>query len=272
VDDQSATPLEDDRRRLWDRRSPQPRRGSHDRRTRDRRRAPGEAEEERRAGRERRHSDRRRNLERRSPEDRRRPVRWRETPVPYTTEQLADLRSLFAAPGPVRCPACGNRVALGWAVHTAAERSRRVMCLGCGRGAIIPDAGPARILLVGDNDALRDIVQAALSRAGHDVVEAADGEVGLVAYDTVPADLVLLDLESPGRMEAAEFARGLREAYPEARLIAMVPRSSRGDRDPSAEARAIRVRRTIHLPLSREELLRTVDEARLQATEGGDDR
>ena len=272
MDTPSSTPLEEDRRRLWDRRGPQPRRGSHDRRTRDRRRAPGEAEEERRSGTDRRHAERRRRLERRSVEDRRRPVQWRETPVPYSSEQIADLRSLFAAPGPVRCPACGNRVALGWAVRTATEKTRRVMCLGCGRGAIIPDGGPARILIVGDNDGLRDIVQGALARAGHDVVEAADGEVGLVAYETVPADVVLLDVESPGRMDAAEFARRLRERSPEARLIALVPRSSRGDRDPSAEARAIRVRRTIHLPLSREELLRTVDEARLPAAEGGDDQ
>ena len=259
--DESSTPrLEEERRRLWDRRSPEPRRGSTDRRARDRRHGVGETADERRTGSERRNGDRRRAIERRTLSDRRRGVRWRETPTPFTPEQIAELRTRFAVPGHVSCPACGSRVALGWSRHTAAERARRVMCLGCGRGAIIPDAGAARILVVSGNAALRDILQSALSAAGHDVVEAASGGVGLIAYEAVPADVVLLDVQAPGGMGPREFLRRLRASSPDACVIALVARASQpevGARDGEDLRRELP---TIQLPMSRDELLRTIYE------------
>jgi CheY-like chemotaxis protein len=255
VDDLSGTHLEEERRRLWDRRAPDPRRGSADRRTAGRARTAGAPGEERRAG-----SDRRRAIERRTLTDRRRGVRWRETPTPFTTEQMADLRARFATPGPVRCPACGSRVALGWARHTATESARRVMCLGCGRGAIVPDAGAGRILVVGANEALRDILQTALSSAGHDVVEAADGSVGLLAYEAVPADIVLIDAQAPGRMDASEFLRRLRASAPDACVVALVPRASQPDAGAPDGGSELGTLPTIQLPLSRDALLRAVYE------------
>lgn len=271
MNEPSGTRLEEERRRLWDRRAADPRRGRAERRARDRRRAPFEVVDERRGGFDRRTGEPRRTLERRTLTDRRRGVRWRETPTPFTPEQIAGLRTLFAAPGPVRCPACGSRVALGWARHTATEKARRVMCLGCGRGAIIPDGGAARILVVGANEALRDILQTALTSAGHDVVEAPDGGVALLANDAVPADVILLDVQTPGRMEAREFVRRLRGFSPDARVIALVPRSSTADTEPPAPVPSIgAVRLMIQLPLSREELLRAVDEARREGGGGFD--
>jgi CheY-like chemotaxis protein len=139
---------------------------------------------------------------------------------------------------------------------------RMVMCLGCSRGAVIPDPGAARILVVGANEALRDILRTPLARAGHDVTEAADAGVGLAAYAAVPADVVLLDVQATGRMDAAEFLRRLRAAAPDARVVAIVHRVSKGEADPLAVARDLGVVATIQMPVSREDLLRAVDEAR----------
>jgi len=265
VEEPSAPRVEEERRRLWDRRSPEPRRGSTDRRARDRRRSAAEYAQERRSGDDRRKGDRRRAIERRALTDRRRGVRWRETPTPFTAEQLAQIRTLFAEPGPVRCPACGSRVALGWSRHTATEKARRVMCLGCGRGAVIPDPGAARILVVSANEALRDILQGVLTRAGHDVVEAGDGGVALFAYESAPADAVLVDIQAPGRMGTADFLRRLRAGSPDACVIALVPRASRAEAagpgtapEGRPSAPELEGLPRIHLPLSREELLRTV--------------
>ncbi len=258
MDDSPSSRLDDERRRLWDRRSPEPRRGSADRRTADRRRSVTEVVEERRGGWERRDGQRRHAIERRTPTDRRRGVRWRETPTPFTPEQIARIRSLFAEPGPVRCPACGSRIALGWARHTPTEWARRVMCLGCGRGAIVPDPGTARILVVSANDGLRDILQAALTGAGHDVVEAAGGGVALLAWESAPADAVLVDVQAPGRMDTAEFLQRLRASSPDACVIALVPRASLPGTAAPAGSPGVEGLPRIHLPVSREELLRTV--------------
>ena len=189
-------------------------------------------------------------------------MRCHGTPTPYTVEQLVELRARFAAPGPVSCPSCRSRVSLGPARRTATETGRLVMCLGCGRGAIIPDPGAARILVVGANEALRDILQGTLARAGHDVAEAADAGVGLAAYEALPADVVLLDVQATGRMDAPEFLRRLRGSSPDARVVALMHRTSKGDADPMAGARDLGAVRTIQLPVSRDDLLRAVDEAR----------
>jgi len=262
VDQPPAVRLEEERRRLWDRRSPEPLRRNTDRRSGDRRHGKLAAPTERRSGSDRRQGGQRRALERRTLTDRRPGVRRRGTPVPFTTEQFVDLQARFAAPGPVSCPSCGSRVPLGPAHRTATETVRLVTCVGCGRGAVIPDPGTARILVVGANEALRDILRATLSRASHDVTEAADAGVGLAAYQSIPADLVILDVQATGRMAAPEFLRRLRESSPDARVVALVHRTSKGEADPLAGAGDLGAVLTIQMPISREDLLRTVDEAR----------
>jgi CheY-like chemotaxis protein len=258
----SAEGLEEERRRLWDRRSPVPLRTNSDRRSGDRRGEKREPPAERRSRTDRRLGDRRCALERRTLTDRRPGVRQRGTPVPFNNEQFVELQARFAAPGPVSCPSCGSRVALGPAHRTATETVRLVTCVGCGRGAVIPDPGTARVLVVGANEALRDILRATLARAGHDVTEAADAGVGLAAYEAVPADVVLLDVRATGRMDAPEFLRRLRGSFPDARVVALVHRTSKGEADPLAGAGDLGAVPTIQMPVSREDLLRAVDEAR----------
>jgi DNA-binding response OmpR family regulator len=54
-----------------------------------------------------------------------------------------------------------------------------------------------RILVVDDDADIRELVRTLLERAGHDVVEAADGRAGLQALYAAPADLVILDVTMP---------------------------------------------------------------------------
>jgi CheY-like chemotaxis protein len=262
MDQPSAEGLEEERRRLWDRRSPEPLRTYTDRRDSDRRCATLTPPADRRSRSDRRLGDQRRALERRTCTDRRRGVRWHDTPTPFTVEQFEELQARFAAPGPVSCPACGSHVSLGPARHTETESARLVLCLGCCRGAVLPDPGTARILVVGANEALRDILRAPLARAGHDVTETADAGVGLAAYEANPADVVLLDVQATGRMGAPEFLRRLRVSSPDARVVALRHGASKGEADPMTDARDLGAVGTIHLPVSREDLLRAVAEAR----------
>ncbi len=194
---------------------------------------------------------------------RRRGRRRRETPTPFTGEQIADLKARFAAPGPVTCPACESRFSLGPGRRRGAETARRVVCLGCGRAAVVPNSRAARILVVDNHDALREMLQAMLTSAGHEVVEAADAAVGLSAYQMAPADVVIIDVLAPGRMEAPEFMRQLRRAYPDARVVALAGRPSHTGVDRLAVTQGLGAVRTVRMPLTRDDLLRVVEEARV---------
>ncbi|MFI7545301.1 response regulator transcription factor [Actinoplanes sp. NPDC049599] len=65
------------------------------------------------------------------------------------------------------------------------------------------------ILLVEDDPDIRHLVSYKLTKAGFDVVEAADGPAALRAVAHHPPDLVLLDVRMP-RMSGIEVCRELR--------------------------------------------------------------
>ena len=83
----------------------------------------------------------------------------------------------------------------------------------------------ATILVIDDDGAIRGLIRCALEKAGHDVAEAADGELGLYAYRRQPVDLVLCDLVMPKR-EGLETIRGLRAWDPGVPIVAMSEGSS----------------------------------------------
>src|SRR3982751_7059429 len=56
----------------------------------------------------------------------------------------------------------------------------------------------ASVLVVDDEAAIRTLVPELLERAGHDVVEARDGNEGLQAFFSSRPDLVVLDVSMPG--------------------------------------------------------------------------
>ncbi|MCJ7724993.1 MAG: response regulator transcription factor [Acidimicrobiia bacterium] len=58
---------------------------------------------------------------------------------------------------------------------------------------------PSRILVVDDEANIRRIVASYLRGEGFDVVEASDGESGLVEFDRTHPDLVILDVMMPGK-------------------------------------------------------------------------
>lgn len=67
-----------------------------------------------------------------------------------------------------------------------------------GRYAAVVAARPARILVVDDNAANRDVLGRRLERFGYGVAYSADGEKALARVRAEPFDLVLLDIMMPG--------------------------------------------------------------------------
>ena len=70
------------------------------------------------------------------------------------------------------------------------------------------------ILVVDDEDNLRDVLVEVLRRDGHEVDSAVDGADGLRRAEERRYDLVVTDLRMPG-LEGPELYRALRARYPE---------------------------------------------------------
>jgi len=78
----------------------------------------------------------------------------------------------------------------------------------------------ASILIIDDEEDIRQILAALLKRAGHTVREAANGMEGLKLYREHPADLVITDLVMPEK-EGLSTIMELRGQHPAVRIIAM---------------------------------------------------
>jgi two-component system OmpR family response regulator len=67
----------------------------------------------------------------------------------------------------------------------------------------------AKVLIVDDDPAIRDVLRFALAHAGFDVVEAEDGRLALERFAALAPDLVVLDVMLPG-VDGIEVCRALR--------------------------------------------------------------
>lgn len=80
------------------------------------------------------------------------------------------------------------------------------------------------ILVVDDEETIREVLRRYLEREGFRVIEAADGESALTAIDSDEPDLIVLDLMLPG-VDGLEIARSLRRHRP----IPIVMLTARGE-------------------------------------------
>jgi len=72
-----------------------------------------------------------------------------------------------------------------------------------------PVATGGRVLVVEDDEGIREMLRYSLAGAGFSVHEASDGASGLRTARTAQPDLILLDLMLPG-MSGFDFCRALR--------------------------------------------------------------
>lgn len=96
------------------------------------------------------------------------------------------------------------------------------------RSLLAPGATPI-VLIVDDQPANRELLEARLSELGYDVREARDGVEALDAIETEEPDLVLLDIDMP-RMDGLTVCRRLK-AHPLRRLIPVVLLTAFQDRE-----------------------------------------
>ena len=86
-----------------------------------------------------------------------------------------------------------------------------------------------KILLIEDDKFLRELIIQKLGKEGYDVVEAAEGEAGVVKMAEEKPDLVLLDLILPG-IDGFEVLRRIKENV-EIASVPVIILSNLGQRD-----------------------------------------
>jgi excisionase family DNA binding protein len=109
------------------------------------------------------------------------------------------------------------------------------------------------ILLVDDDDRVRELVRVNLEFEGYSVREAASAEEGLTAVEDAPPDLILLDVMMPG-VDGWEMLRRVQERHGTG-AIPVVMFSGKVDEETLAEATARGARGFVGKPFDLQQLI-----------------
>jgi DNA-binding NtrC family response regulator len=115
-----------------------------------------------------------------------------------------------------------------------------------------------RILLIDDDNSLREVVQFILTESGHEVLTAADGTSGLELLAAEP-DLVITDIRMPGMDGMEVLSRVLETTAPAPAPVIML--TAHGTVEQAVEAMQLGAFTYLLKPFAREELKLTVDQA-----------
>ncbi len=117
----------------------------------------------------------------------------------------------------------------------------------------------AKILLVDDDQQIRDMLKITLKRAGHEVEEAENGALAVSRYNPDKHDLVITDIVMPEK-EGIETIMDLRKINSEVRIIAISGGGRINPDDYLSWARRFGVAHTFTKPVKRDELLEAIEE------------
>ncbi len=122
------------------------------------------------------------------------------------------------------------------------------------------------LLIIDDDDLLREALALALREKGFTVYEARDGDEGVRLFRVEPADLVLTDIVMPNKEGLATLME-LRRDHPRLGLIAMSGGLAHDAPLYLKLARTLGANHVLKKPFTVDTLLRTIDE--VLATSGG---
>ena len=115
----------------------------------------------------------------------------------------------------------------------------------------------ATILIIDDEESIRNLLKEVLERAKHHVLEASDGREGLRLYQQNKVDLVLMDILMPGT-DGLEATLQLTREYLDAKVIAMT--GAQGERNFLDVAKLFGARRVFEKPFNLDKLVQAINE------------
>lgn len=116
-----------------------------------------------------------------------------------------------------------------------------------------------RILVIDDEELVRETLLVALETHGYDVFEAVDGEDGMRRFDECSPDLVITDLIMP-KKDGLEVIAEIKERSPETRIIAISGGSRLSNTSPLDLAAELGADAVLKKPFSLQDILETVAE------------
>lgn len=116
-----------------------------------------------------------------------------------------------------------------------------------------------RILVADDDAQVRKMLRSTLERAGHEVIEAADGCQAVEIYDPDSVDVVITDIVMP-KKEGIETIMELKTINPAVQIIAISGGGRINPEDYLQWAHRFGVANTFTKPVDRQELLATIAE------------
>jgi DNA-binding NtrC family response regulator len=117
-----------------------------------------------------------------------------------------------------------------------------------------------RVLLIDDEPMVRKIVRKMLERAGHEVVEAENGRVGIEQLERTNFDLVVTDIIMP-EMEGIETLMTVRERFPAVVVITMSGGGRTGNVDFLDVAEKLGASATLQKPFTYVALTEAIDQS-----------
>ena len=117
----------------------------------------------------------------------------------------------------------------------------------------------ARILVIEDDNEVRDYLESVLTRDGYEVEGASNGKDGVASFQRNPVDLVITDIIMPEK-DGIETIMDLKRSNKDLKVIAI---SGGGRAEPENylhSAKLIGANLTLRKPFTNEEMLRAVRE------------
>src|SRR6267143_701776 len=119
---------------------------------------------------------------------------------------------------------------------------------------------PATVLVIDDHQDVRISLRRILEAAGHQVLDVADGEMGLHLLGGTHVDVVVTDLFMPGQ-DGIVTLRRIRKEYPAVKVIAISGGGFGGELDLLEDALLLGATAGLHKPIRPDELLRAIRRA-----------
>ena len=117
----------------------------------------------------------------------------------------------------------------------------------------------SRILVIDDDQQIRELIREILERASHTVFEADNGVAGLRKMLEETVDVVVTDIIMPDK-DGLETITELRKSYPEVRIIAISGGGRRVNRDYLPTAQAFGADLVLYKPFRPQDVMDAIDE------------
>lgn len=123
----------------------------------------------------------------------------------------------------------------------------------------------ARIIIVDDDTLFREMLTEFLTKEGHEIVDASDGNIGLEVLILKPVDIAIVDIIMPNRDGIATI-RDIKNLFPRTKIIAISGATQHMDEGCFKTAKTIGAHHTLSKPFKPSELLGLIESVMNEST------